>query len=236
MSTRTERGGGRGGFKKPQAGGAGGAQGTAAGSGGSLEAPGRRGRLHLGGEGAVAGPSALSPPPRRPGRGAGAVGGAEWPRRRGDGAARAVTVPAPRGSQPCAPRPRGEHGAPGARADPAELAGGEPQPAGAWHRPVRQVRAARASPGVRGAGWLSRNESEAAELAPEKRGAATSGADPAALPAAAAARLGERTHPAPSEALWAPARVLSRRLSPYTPGPALRPLPGRVPPEFSFLG
>lgn len=44
----------------------------------------------------------------------------------------------------------GEHGAPGARADPAELAGSEPQPAGAWHRPVRQVRAARAP---RGCGW-----------------------------------------------------------------------------------
>uniref|UniRef100_A0ABI7ZPY6 Neuroglobin n=1 Tax=Felis catus TaxID=9685 RepID=A0ABI7ZPY6_FELCA len=70
--------------------------------------------------------------------GAGAVGGAEWPAspRRwrgtcGDGA-RAPRVPA---SRPASP---GQHGAPGARADPAELAGGEPQPAGAWHRAVRQ--------------------------------------------------------------------------------------------------
>lgn len=39
----------------------------------------------------------------------------------------------------------GEHGA-----DPAELAGGEQQPAGAWHSVIRQVRVARAPRGRRG--------------------------------------------------------------------------------------
>lgn len=85
----------------------------------------------------------------RPARGA-PYGGAEWPAspRRwrgtcGDGA-RAPRVPA---SRPASP---GDHGAPGARVDPAELAGGEPQPAGARHRAVRQVRAPRAP---RGCGW-----------------------------------------------------------------------------------
>lgn len=37
----------------------------------------------------------------------------------------------------------GEHGAPGARADSAELAGGKQQPAGAWHSVICQVRVAR---------------------------------------------------------------------------------------------
>lgn len=40
-----------------------------------------------------------------------------------------------------------EHGAPGVRADPAELERGETQPSGTWHCPVCQVRAA----GLRGA-------------------------------------------------------------------------------------
>lgn len=88
--------------------------------------------------------------PRPAGGGGAPYGGAEWPAspRRwrgtcGDGA-RAPRVPA---SRPASP---GDHGAPGARADPAELAGGEPQPAGARHRTVRQVRAPRTP---RGCGW-----------------------------------------------------------------------------------
>uniref|UniRef100_A0A671FFZ6 Neuroglobin n=1 Tax=Rhinolophus ferrumequinum TaxID=59479 RepID=A0A671FFZ6_RHIFE len=74
-----------------------------------------------------------------PGRDSGAAGVAEWPasplRCRGtcgDGA-RAPRVPVLRLAS------LGEHGAPGARADPAELAGGEQQPAGAWHSVIRQV-------------------------------------------------------------------------------------------------
>lgn len=61
-----------------------------------------------------------------------------------------------------------EYGAPGIRADPAELAGGEPQPAGAWHCPVLQVRVAGAPRGCGPAGGLARNEFQAAGLAPEE--------------------------------------------------------------------
>lgn len=61
-----------------------------------------------------------------------------------------------------------EYGAPRTRADPAELAGGEPQPAGAWHGPVLQVRVAGAPRGCGPAGGLARNEFQAAGPAPEE--------------------------------------------------------------------
>lgn len=85
-----------------------------------------------------------------PGRDSGAAGVAErpasplrWRGTCGDGA-RAPKVPLLRLAS------LGEHGAPGAGADPAELAGGEQQPAGAWHSVICQVRVARAPRGARG--------------------------------------------------------------------------------------
>lgn len=176
-----------------------GAQGAAAGAGPpeAPEGPAGLAGLHLG-----RGRSSGRTPP---GRAAGAARGAEWPTspRRWRGkcgdAAHAPRVPALR------PASLGEHGAPRTRADPAELAGGEPQPTGAWHSPVHQVRVSQ-RPG--GAGDLARNGFGAAGGAPEE----------GKLAADCTGRLQMRTGGAagflrrhrPCQALWGRAWVLAR--------------------------
>lgn len=90
---------------------------------------------------------------------------------------------------------------------------------------------------MRGAGWLSRNESEAAELAPEKRGAATSGAAPAALPLGPATGASGRAHTLRSQrgSLGAGQGPLPPPVSLYS-GPCAAPPPRPCASEFLSLG
>lgn len=146
-----------------------------------------------------------------------------------------------------------EYGAPGTRADPAELAGGEPQPAGARHSPVLQVRVAGRPGGAGLRGGLSRNERQAAGPAPEEGEPARrlgAGAPPDVRPRSCAQRRVARplllfprppwARPASSAARSLPTRLAEshRRSSPdlLTLEPADASARAARPPVCSFLG